>query len=315
VLGEPETAAEFREIFIRGKAWTDKNLFNGEYYIQRIDLADRSLTEQFDVANVYWNEEHGEIKYQIGEGCEIDQLLAQWHANLYGLGEIFDPAQARTALQALFRYNFKQTIGEAYNPCRVFALNDEAGLVLCVWPEHVRKPVIPVPYSQEVWTGQEYAAAALMVQFGLAEEALAVVRAARERYDGEKRNPWNEFECGSNYARSMSSYGLLLAYSGFEYDLLSQRIGFHPLAADGETFQSFWSLGTGWGVYRQTPGNAEIEVLYGTLEIQHLRLPALSQVKTASVDGKETEFTQVDGEVTFAAPLTLHKGSRAVFMG
>ena len=30
-----------------------------------------------------------EIMYQIGEGCGIDQVLAQWHSNLIGLGEIF----------------------------------------------------------------------------------------------------------------------------------------------------------------------------------------------------------------------------------
>jgi non-lysosomal glucosylceramidase len=163
-LGEPETAALYRDIFERGKLWTDQNLFNGEYYIQKIDLGDRAPADQFGVVDAYWNEEHGELKYQIGEGCEIDQLLAQWHANLYGLGEIFDPAQARSALEALYRYNFIPSMRDFYNPCRIFAINDEGGLVMCAWPAHVRKPVIPVPYSQEVMTGFEYAAASLMIQ-------------------------------------------------------------------------------------------------------------------------------------------------------
>ena len=51
-----------------------------------------------------------EIKYQIGEGCIIDQVLAQWHANLCGLGEIFDKEQTRSALAALYKYNFKKSM-------------------------------------------------------------------------------------------------------------------------------------------------------------------------------------------------------------
>ena len=103
---------EYRTIFEKGKAWTDKHLFNGEYYIQQIDLNDKALLEQFDttpdlhgntVLTAYWNDEHKEIKYQIKDGSVIDQLLAQWHANLYGLGDLFDPAQAKTASAKYFQ--------------------------------------------------------------------------------------------------------------------------------------------------------------------------------------------------------------------
>ena len=37
-------------------------------------------------------------------------------------------------------------------------------------------------------------------------DSAAQMRAARERYDGHTRNPWNEYECGSYYARAMASY-------------------------------------------------------------------------------------------------------------
>lgn len=322
-LGESDTAQKYRSIFQRGKAWTDTHLFNGEYYIQSIDLGDRSLIEAFNqsgdsmvgsILDAYWDSEHGEIKYQIGEGCEIDQLLAQWHANLYGLGEIFDPAQTRKALESLFRYNFKQTMRDFYNPCRVFALNDERGLVMCEWPAHVRKPVIPVPYSQEVMTGFEYAAAALMIQSGLVEEGLEVVRAIRERYDGEKRNPWNEIECGSNYARAMASYGLLLAFSGFTFDLTRKMIGFNPIQLRGRKFQTFWSLGTGWGLYRQQTGRFEIEVLYGALPVRRLRLPLAETGEEYSVrlDDLPLAFEQAGGEVLLPQAVTLRRGSRLV---
>ena len=31
-LGEPQTAAEYRALFERGRAWADAHLFNGRYY-------------------------------------------------------------------------------------------------------------------------------------------------------------------------------------------------------------------------------------------------------------------------------------------
>jgi len=322
-VGEPQTAQEYRDIFRRGKAWCDEHLFNGEYYIQLVDLNDRSLIETYEqsgasmvgsITDAYWDAEHGEIKYQIGEGCEIDQLLAQWHANLCGLGEIFDAGQAKTALKSLYRYNFKKTLRDFYNPCRVFALNDEGGLVMCEWPAQVRKPVIPVPYSQEVMTGFEYAAAILMIQSGMVEEGLEIVRAIRARYDGEKRNPWNEIECGSNYARSMASYGLLLAMSGFEFDLPQQAIGFNPLRLQEGRFQAFWSLGSGWGMYRQSPKQVEVEVLYGEIQLSRLHLPFLGEGEVAgvAVAGTAAPFEQQAGTVLFASPAQVRRGEKLV---
>ena len=188
-----------------------------------------------------------------------------------------------------------------YNPCRVFALNDEAGLVMCEWPEGTRKPMIPIPYSQEVMTGFEYAAAILMIQSGLVEEGLTVVSAIRDRYDGEKRNPWNEIECGSNYARTLASYALLNAFSGFAFDLSQGMITFNPIRAGKERFQVFWSLASGWGRYCQSQEVVELEVLYGRLELRRLRLPFLQEgeVKAVRVGGQPVTFTQVDGELVF----------------
>ena len=319
-LAEPGKAQEYRAVFEKGKAWVDAHLFNGEYYHQLIDLKDRSILEAFSsgaasmsgtVMDAYWNGEHQEIKYQIGEGCEIDQLLAQYHANIYGLGEIFDPSQARTALHSLYKYNFKQSMRDFYNPCRIFALNDEGGLVMCAWPEKVYQPMIPIPYSQEVMTGFEYAAATLMIQSGLVEEGLQVVSAVRARYDGEKRNPWNEIECGSNYARTLASYALLTSFSGFEFDLPHKMIGFNPIRVQDGRFKVFWSLGAGWGVYRQAPERIELEVLNGGIEIQRLRLPFLkdTEIEAVRLGNTQVAFVYQDGEVVFERPVKVWKGS------
>jgi len=319
-LGEIDTAAEYRRIFDRGKAWADAHLFNGEYYHQVIDLADRSIVEAFSGADevltggtaleAYWDGEHGEIKYQVGEGCGIDQVLAQWHANLYALGDLFDPAQVAKAAAAIFRHNFVRRMGDFANPCRIFALNDEAALVICTWPEGARKPTIPVPYSSEAMNGFEYAAAILMIQVGLLEEGMEVVAAVRSRYNGERRNPWNEFECGSNYARSMASYALLNAFAGFRFDMVTGELGFDPVGAAGGRFRCFWSLDSGWGEFESDPAGAELRLLYGRLELAALDLPFLTgqPVSRATLDGMPVTFQQEAGRVAFEGRLRIEEG-------
>jgi uncharacterized protein (DUF608 family) len=291
-LGEAETAADYRAVFARGKAWVDTNLFNGEYYIQRIDLKDRSIIEAFaddiviqggSALAAYWTQEHGEIKYQIAEGSSIDQVLGQWHASLYGLGEIFDAAQVKQANAAIYKYNYIPVMGKVYNPCRIYCLNDEGGLVICAWPEGAQKPVIPAPYAQETMNGFEYAAAIHMIMTGMVDEGMECVEAVRRRYDGERRNPWNEFECGSNYARSMASYALLNAFSGFTFDLVHRRIGFDPLRAEDGHFRCFWSLEPGWGEFVLNPDELALRVLYGHLDVQELTLPFLGRREVGSI--------------------------------
>ncbi len=308
-LGEPENAATYRAIFERGKAWVDAHLFNGEYYIQHIDLADRSLVEAYGdqddtlrggtAAETYWNREHNEIKYQIGAGSSIDQVLAQWHASLYGLGDLLDPQQVTQACAAIYRHNFIPDMSKVCNPCRIYSLNDEGGLIICAWPEGVRKPLIPAPYSQETMNGFEYAAASHMIMVGLVEEGVRCVAAIRHRYDGARRNPWNEFECGNNYARSMASYALLHAFSGFQFDMVTCSVGFQPVQSPRENFRCFWALHTGWGQFQMDAAGCQLQVLYGVLPLQQLRLPDLTAVaiKGVALDGAPLAFTRKGGDL------------------
>ena len=63
-----------------------------------------------------------------------------------------------------------------------------------------------------------------MIFAGMAREGIESVRNVRARYDGERRNPWNEPECGQHYARAMSSWSTLLAASGFRYHGAEQAV-------------------------------------------------------------------------------------------
>ncbi|MBQ4081919.1 MAG: hypothetical protein IJC55_01305 [Clostridia bacterium] len=295
-LGEAATAAEYRRLFESGYRFTKEQLFNGEYFFHKVDLNDKQLTEHFRCPE-YWNEEKGQLKYQIAEGCEIDQMLGQWHAAICGLGDIFDPEQRKTALQSTFKNNFKRSLREITNMWRIFALGDESGTIMCDYPEGHDKPIIPISYCEECMTGFEYSFAGLLIREGLIEEGLTVVRAVRDRYDGKKRNPFNEIECGSNYARAMASFALLPIFSGFTFDLPRHHIGFAPLT-DGE-FRCLWSVGSGWGELMRSQGRYKVTLADGSLSLKKLTLGKLGKVTKVTADGKQLAFKQNANELLF----------------
>ena len=138
----------------------------------------------------------------------------------------------------------------------MFGLYDESGTVVAAWPQGVPKPAVPVPYAQETFHGMEYAFGGALMQHGMLREGVRVFRAVRDRYDGSNRNPWNELECGSNYARSMASWCGVLALSGFSFDAHRQHIGFDPKLRDGLVFYSFWCNGLAWGTVTLERGAA-----------------------------------------------------------
>lgn len=302
-LGHDAEAKEYNALFEKGYEWSRDNLFNGEYFIQKIDLKDKSITDHFssgendNASKTYWNDETNEIKYQIADGCEIDQMCAQWHANLLGLGDIFDKAQVKIALKNLYKNNFKASMRSFNNPYRIFALNDEAGAVICEYPEGVYKQTIPIPYCEEAMHGFEYQLAGHLISEGFIEEGLSIVRGVRNRYDGKKRNPYNEMECGSNYARSMASFALLPIFSGFEFDMPNKTIGFSPLL-DGD-FKCLWSLEHGWGIFEKNASGASVRLEEGSLCIGRLKLGCTDSVSALRADGKDIAFKFENGVISF----------------
>lgn len=293
-LGHNDKRDEYMAIFKNGYKWTKENLFNGEYFFHKVDLKNKEYIDHFNCPK-YWNEEKNELKYQIADGCEIDQMLGQWHANLCGLGDIFDKEQRKIALRNMIKNNFKHSMRNFTNMWRVFALNDEGGSVMCDYPDDSSKPVIPIPYCDECMTGFEYSFAGLLISEGFTDEGLQVIRAIRDRYDGEKRNPWNEIECGSNYARPMSSFALLPIFSGFQFDVPHKHIGFAPVI--GGFFRCMWNLGSSWGDFIKRENQYEIIVADGVLELNSITLGNLGTVKAICADGKEIPFTQKDNTV------------------
>lgn len=304
-MGDTDAAALYRRLFDQGRAWSEAHLFNGAYFVQRVDLHDKAILAPYgDIEAPYWNAEAGELKYQIGEGCFIDQLCGQWHASLAGLGHLFDEKKIRTALRSLYRYNFKREMRRECNPCRLYCLNDEGGAILCEYPAGAEKPVVSVPYAQECFSGCEYEAAALLISEGMSDEGLDLVRAVRDRYDGAKRNPWNELECGGNYARSMASYSLIPVYSGFCFDMAAGRIGFCPVRKPGERFRTLWSVDSAWGTVEMDDGELLIRIEEGTLPLRALTLPFLPEgaAPAVEIDGQSAAAVRQGDDLVLGAP-------------
>ena len=250
-LEDQEHAKKYQQAWEQGSQNMDQLLWNSEYYIQDI-------------------ENENQYRYQYGKGCLSDQLIGQYHAHVTGLGYILPKDHVKKAIKSVFKYNFKTDFTNHCNVERTYVLNDEKGLLLCSWP-HGGRPRLPFVYSDEVWTGIEYQVASHLIYEGYIADGLMIVKAVRERQDGFKRNPWNEVECGHHYARSLSSWAVLLALSGFRYDMVKREISFAP-KINQDNFSCFFSTAGAWGIYHEKKDPktgkrvSDIEVLYGNLD-------------------------------------------------
>lgn len=249
-LGETGRAADWLDRAERVAAGMDELLWNGEYYRQVIDDVDAH-------------------RYQYGEGVLSDQLLGQFHAWVNGLGDLLPRERLRSALAAIVEHNHRGDLSAHESTQRVYALNDEGGLLLASWPRGGR-PAIPFVYSDEVWTGIEHQVAASLVYAGLTDDALTIERTLRDRYDGEYRSPWNEIECGNHYARSLASWALLLAFSGAQWDAPTRTLAFDPQG--DRPFRSLFTTGDAWGRVEIDGDELTLRVDGGTLALDRLVL-------------------------------------------
>ena len=274
-VGDVAAAENYRQVREKGVRKLEE-LWNGEFYIQKIPpVAEIRPLEKYAQPNWYADAvQDGQVKYQFGGGCLSDQLLGQWLATVVGLDVGWSSEHTRAALRSIYRYNFKNSFYEHPNTQRIYALNDEKGLLLCSWPKGGR-PSLPFVYSDEVWTGIEYQVAAHLIYEGMLEEGLSIVKGIRDRYDGARRNPWNEVECGSHYARALASWSVLLALSGYAYSAKDRSLSFMP-SANKDNFQCFFAAGSGWGTYSQRLRNSilevRLEVLHGEFHLRRLKL-------------------------------------------
>jgi uncharacterized protein (DUF608 family) len=309
--GDTEFAMRCRGILEKGRKNFVEQLFDGEYFIDKVD------PKHLDAIN-------------SGTGCEIDQVFGQSWAFQVGLPRIIPRKETLSALKSLWRYNFSPDLGpyrEIYKPGRWYAMAGEAGLLMCSFPRtdwdyaqaKGKGPEWAAGYFNECMNGFEYQVAGHMIWEGMTMEGLAVGRAVHDRYNASRRNPWNEVECGDHYARSMASYGLFTAASGFEYHGPKGYLAFDPRLTPAN-FRAAFTSAEGWGTFTQkTKGRkytTTLDVKWGSVRIKTYALGTKAAPSSvhAQVDGKAVLATSrfEGGKVflTFTSEVLLSKGQQ-----
>lgn len=297
-VGDEAFAGRAGAIAAAGGQAIDRELYNGEYYIQ---LAD---PKRADTLGSYG-------------GCEVDQVFGQSWAFQVGLGRILDREKVCSALRALWRYNFAPDVGRyraVHKGGRWYAMPGEAGLLMLTYPKgpptsfEKGANATFAGYFNECMTGFEYQVAGHMLWEGMLTEGLAITRAIHDRYHPARRNPYNEIECGDHYARAMASYGVFLAACGYEYYGPNGYLAFAPRLSPND-FRAAFTAAEGWGRYTQkrsdTRQESTVEVRHGRLRLRRLAFAIPTTWKSGKVmvssNGKE-----------FAATLTLRDGRATI---
>lgn len=251
-------------IFQSGSKLSVDKLWNGEYFVQDVDLAKHPIA-------------------QYGPGCLSDQMFGQTWAHLNNLGYIYPETNVKQTLQSVWKYNWAPDVAvqnAVHKPERIYASPGEAGLFIATWPKNKHMGEDGVRYRDEVWTGIEYQVATNMIYEGMIDEGLSVVKAVHDRYSPEKHNPWNEIECGDHYARAMASWGVLLALQDYQYNGPSNALSFAP-RIQPEAFKSFFTSAEGWGNIEQDRNGQQqtnrVKLAWGKLKLQKLAVETVAQ--------------------------------------
>ncbi len=273
IMDEEENAATYKQIWNVGIQNQNEQLWSDSlgYYIEKTENLPNTLI--------------------MADAVSLDMFLGQWWANQLNLGQIYPVDRTLAGLGEIYTTNRYTDTGEGYFPMfRDFLGTGDTGWQMFMHTGEV--PENSIFYYSEVMSGFEYAAAGTMLQNGMLEEGLGMVKAISERYDGRFRSegevhmhnnscvfgtgsPFGEDECGDFYVRPLSSWSVLLALQGFIYDGPKQTIGFKPVWQP-EDHASFFSASEGWGLFTQNRDNSAqtsaIEMKYGRLNLKQMIL-------------------------------------------
>ncbi|MGJ8639183.1 MAG: GH116 family glycosyl hydrolase [Opitutaceae bacterium] len=315
IMGDTAKGTEWRTIRESGKKLQNDRLWNGEYYIQ----------------------EPGKKRSQdYLDGCHIDQILGEWWADQVEIDRCYPKERSRKAMESLLKYNFLTDFqGHSLKPRQYCEVTD-GGMKMITWPNDPQ-PIPGMKYGDEVMTGFEYGAAVSMIQNGMLEEGLMVIKIIFDRYNGRLRtegvsnvrngpwgysgNPFGDDECGKFYGRSLSVWSALLSLQGFHYDGPKGEIAFRPVLTP-EDHASFYTAAEGYGLYSQKRSDGQLTASLNIAEGD----VSLNQVILQVAEGKEAKSAVVklggrnvtaklvtngrDLRLNFQSPITLKAGQQ-----
>lgn len=258
-LGHDALAQEWTGLLDKGRRSLETVLWNGEYYSLWVDGDERD------------------------ECCMSDQLDGEWFARLVGFGSFLPTQRVQDTLKAIIRYNYEA----------------DYGLANASYPPGMKPKRATYKNAQVegTWTGIEYAIASMLIDCGLFEDGLMLVKNIDHRYR-RAGMIWNHVECGSHYYRAMSSWATLLAATGFKVDMADRIVTMNPRTG-GERFRAPWYSATGWGMMDRADGSFTIACASGELAFDTLRVGV-----PRSVHGAEGWRVTLDG-VELAPAVTL----------
>ncbi len=303
LMGDNAFAAKCADLATLGAENSVEQIWNGEYFVQGIVMKP-------------------DTRHQFGDGCLADQMFGQTWAHQLSLGRLYPEDKVESALESIWKYNWTTDVSEqnkVHHPERTYADAGEAGLLICTWPKSKHLGKRGVRYRNEVWTGIEYQVAACMINEGMLDKGLSIVKAVDERYDGKTNNPWNEIECGDHYARAMASWGVMTALQGFHYDGPKGTITFRP-KIQKDNLETFFTAAEGWGNFSQKrKGGTQTHTLdlrYGQLKLATLMFEGRGRTVQVTHNGENLAagLSAENGnlQVSLKNPVTLNAGDTLI---
>jgi uncharacterized protein (DUF608 family) len=279
MMDDSAYAEDMEQQFSRCQASMERLLWNGEYY------------------DLWFDPRSG----RRNESCMADQLSGQLYASLLDLGDLLPHDHLLSALRAIFKYNRAQGRGLLNGALPAGKRADD--------PENWTLGD-PRFQSDTVWSGTEYAVAVQMIQEGLVDEGLTIIRDVYERYERAGQT-WDHQECGGHYYRAMGVWLVWLVLGGIHYDAPRRWLALKPVA---QTTSGSWKqplvLPGFWGSLECSSEKHRYTLIAqeGQISLNRLTLPEEISLAQISLNRAPIEAHIQQGTLHFNATITFVGG-------